>query len=114
MKEIAEYRGQKCYIPTSRMFFIKLVFFLTGKDYTEEIQDFIRNEKNWSGVMTSARIQPFYRKLINNIGCSDGKEINLRIASGKNSSLFIHWNHFRLVRKPRGISFASSQPNWNY
>ena len=44
MKNILEYRRQKCYKPTSGMCFIKCIFF-TDKDSTEEFRSFIRNEK---------------------------------------------------------------------
>ena len=49
MKEIVEYHGQNCYIPTSGLCFIKCINYFKNKDYTEEFRDFIKNEKYRSG-----------------------------------------------------------------
>ena len=76
MKKFFEYHRQNCYIPTSSMCFLKCISYFTNKDYTEEIRDFIRNEKYRPGVMTSARIQSFRRKYDINIGRFDGTKIN--------------------------------------
>ena len=56
MQEIVEYHGQNCYIPTSRMCFIKCINYSTKIDYTEEFLTFIRSEQKRSNVMTPARI----------------------------------------------------------
>ena len=45
MKEIVELCGQTSYIPTSGLCFIKCINDFTKKGYTEEIKDFIGNEK---------------------------------------------------------------------
>ena len=42
IKEIVECHGQRCFIPTSRMFFIKCIKYFTKKDYTENFLNFIR------------------------------------------------------------------------
>ena len=55
-QDIIEYTGNNCYIPTSGNCFIKCINYFTKKEYTEEFLNFIRPEKNRSGVMTSARI----------------------------------------------------------
>ena len=55
--------------------------------------------------MTSARIQPLFRKYNINIGCSDGKRIIPRNINQRNTALKIHDNHFCLIWKPNGISF---------
>ena len=73
MQENVENRGQKCYIPNSAICFIKCNIYFTDKEYTEEFQDFFKNEKYRSGGMTSARFQPFCRKFDIRIGCFDGK-----------------------------------------
>ena len=57
------------------MYLIKCSNYFTKKDYTEESMTFIRNEKNRSGVMTSARLQPFCRKYNINIRYFNGKKI---------------------------------------
>ena len=75
MQEIVEHHGQNCYIPTSGMCFIKCFNRFTKKDYTNEFLTFIRSEKYRSGVMTTARIQPFCKKYNINIGYFNGKEI---------------------------------------
>ena len=54
--------------------------------------------------MTSARTQPFCRKININIGCFNGKEVSPINITQRNISLFIH-NHFCLNWKPNGISF---------
>ena len=75
MQEIVEYHGHNCYIPTSSHCFIKCINYFTEKDYTEDFLTFIRFEKDRSGVMTSARIQPICRKYNINIGYFNGKEV---------------------------------------
>ena len=105
MQEIVEHQGQNCYIPTSGHCFIKCINYFTKKDYTEEFLTFIRAEKYRSGVMTSARVQPFCRKYNINIGCFDGKTINPRNITQRDTALKIHNNHFCLVWKLDGISF---------
>ena len=54
--------------------------------------------------MTSARIQPFYRKYNINIGCFVGTRINPRNITQRKTSLFIHNIQFCLVRKSQSIS----------
>ena len=71
------------------MCFIEFNNYFTNKDYTEEFRDFIRKEKNRPGVLTSARIQPFYKKDNINIGCFDGTRINLRNITERNISLIL-------------------------
>ena len=66
MKEIVKYNGQNSYVPTSRMCFIKCIKYFTKMDFTE-FRDLIGNEKYWSGVMTSARIQPFCKNMISTL-----------------------------------------------
>ena len=108
MQEIVEYKGSNCYIPTSGMCFIKCINHFTKKEYTEEFVTFIRSEKYRSGVMTSARIQPFCRKYNINIGCFDGTRINPRNLTQRNTSLFIYNNHFCLIWKSDGVSFEKA------
>ena len=70
-----------------------------------KISSSIGSENYRSGVMTSARIQPISKKDNINIGCFDGRRINPRNITQRSTSLFIHINHFCLVRKSNGISF---------
>ena len=111
MKEIVEYHGQNCYIPTSGNCFIKCIKYFTKKDYTEEFLTFIRTEKYRSGVMTSARIQPFCRKYNINIGCFDGIRINPQNITQRDIALKIHNNHFCLFWKSNGIIFDKATKN---
>ena len=94
IKEIAEDHRQNCYIPTSGHCFIKCIKFFTNKDYAEEILTLIGTEKYRPGAMTSARIQPLCKNKNFNIGYFDGTRINPRNITQKNTSLFIHNNHF--------------------
>ena len=55
--------------------------------------------------MTSARIQQFCTKYNINIGCFDGKRINRRNLTQRDTSLFLYNNHFCWVWKSNGISF---------
>ena len=55
--------------------------------------------------MTSATIQPFCRKHNINIGCFDGRRINPRNITHRNTSLFIHNNQFCSIWKSNGNSF---------
>ena len=77
----------KTYIPTSGMCFFKCINHFTKKDYTEEFLTWIRSEKYRSGVMTSARIQPFCRNYNINIGYFNGKEIWPRTVTHRNTAL---------------------------
>ena len=74
------------------MRFNKFIIYFTKKAYTEKIRDFIRTEKDRSGVMTSTRIQPFCKKHYINIGCFDGKRINPRNTTEGNISSFLYKN----------------------
>ena len=104
-QEIVEYHGQNCFIPTSSHCFIKCINYFTKKDYTEEILTFSRSENYRSGVMTSARVQPFCRKYNINIGCIDGTRINPRNLTQRNTLLFLYYNHFCLFWKRNGTGF---------
>ena len=105
MQEIVEYHGRNCYIPTSGMCFIKRINYFTKKDYTEEFLAFIRSEKHRSGVMTTARIQPFCKKYNINIGYFNGKEILSRTVTQRIIALKVHNNHFCLIWKSDNVSF---------
>ena len=110
MQEIVEYHGQNCYLPTSGMCFIKCINYFTEKDYTEDFLTFIRSERRRSKVMISARIQPFCKKYNINIGCFDGTRINPRnLTTQRNTSFFIHNNHFCLIWKSDAISFEKAK-----
>ena len=63
-QDIVEYKGNNFYIPTGGNCFIKSIKYLTGIDCPKEVLGFIRTEQIRSNVMTSARIQPFWRKHI--------------------------------------------------
>ena len=96
------------YIPTSGMCFIECLIILFKKDYTAEFLTFIRNEKHRSGLMTSARIQPFCRKYNSNIGYFNGKEIWPRTITQRNIAKKTHNNHFCLTWKSNDISFKKA------
>ena len=103
-QKIVEYTGNNCYIPISGMCFVKCIKYFTHKDYTDEFRHFIGNKKYLSGVMTSARIQPFCRKYNINIGCFDGKRINPRNITKRSTSLFLRRFCLLLIWKSDGIS----------
>ena len=105
MQDIVEYHGQNAYIPTSGMCFIKCVTYYTKNYYTEDFLTLIRTQKYRSGVLTSARIQPFCRKYKIKIGYFNEKEIWPRTNIQRNIALKIHNNHFCLIWKSNGISF---------
>ena len=105
MQEIVEYHGRNCYIPTSGMCFIKCINYFTEKDYTDDFLTFIRTEKYRSGVMTTARIQPFCKKYNINIGYFNGKEIWPRTVKQRNIARKVHNNHFCLIWNSNGSSF---------
>ena len=54
--------------------------------------------------MTSARIQPFCRKYNINIGCYNGFRVCPRDIAERNIALYVHENHFCLIRKSQDIS----------
>ena len=100
----------KVLYPYKRSLLYKMYYF-TKKNYTDEFLTFIRTEKYRSGVMTSARIQPFLRKHIINIGCFDGTRINPRNITQRNTSMFICNNHFCSFWKSNDISFNQAIGN---
>ena len=63
-KTFYEYTGNFCYIPTSDYCFMRCINFLTGKDYERIFLDFARDEKRRSNIMTLARIQLFFERLM--------------------------------------------------
>ena len=58
---IVEFTGSNCCTPTGGNCYLKYIKYFTKKDYLQDFSTSIRTEKYRSGVMTSARIQPFCR-----------------------------------------------------
>ena len=58
--------------------------------------------------MTKARIQPFRRANITNLGYFDGKRVFLRSVTDRDSALFLFKNHFCLIWKSEGVSFKQA------
>ena len=86
--EDIQYRGKNSFIPTKGYCFIKCNIFLTSQDYKEQYLDFIRREQGRSNVMTKARIQPFCRANIINLGYYDGERVFPRSVTERNNALF--------------------------
>ena len=106
---VVDCTGNNCCIPTSSNCLLKrIIYFTKKKDYTEEILTFIRTKKYRSGVMRSARIQPFCRKYNIDIGFFDGTRTNARNITERNIALKIHNNHFCLNWKSNDISFIQA------
>ena len=61
MEKVVEGCRQNCYVSTSGMCFIKSINYFTDKDYTEELRDFIGNEKYRSGVKTPVEYNLFVK-----------------------------------------------------
>ena len=61
-QDIVEYIGKNCYFPTRGNCFIKCIIQLTGNDYMNEFPTLIRTEQRRSNFMTTARIQPCFKK----------------------------------------------------
>ena len=104
-QDVVEGIGNKCYIPTSGNCFIKCNNSFTRKNYTQDFLIFIRTEQGRSNVMTSARIQPFCRKYIINIGFYDGYGVYPRNIAERKTAIKMHNNHFCLFWKSNGFSF---------
>ena len=104
-KIILEYKGNNCYIPTKGYCFVKCISFLTGQDYKQQYLEFITNEKRRSNIMTKARIQPFCRANIINLGYWDGERVFPRSVTNRDNALFLFNNHFCLIWKSEGVSF---------
>ena len=107
-KILLKYIGNNCSFPTSGNCFIKYVNHLTGKDYTEDFLTFIRTEQRRSNVMTSARIQPFFKKHNINIGFYDGFRVCPRNITERNVALYMYKNHFCLNWKSQRVSFKEA------
>ena len=104
-KLIVEYRGNNCFIPTKGYCFIKCINFLTGEDYKQQYLEIIRNEKRRSNIMTMARIQPFCRANIINLGYYNNDRVFPRTVTNRDSALYLYNNHFCLIWKSQGVSF---------
>ena len=74
-RQIIEYRGDNCYIPSNSYCFIKSINYLTNSDYNKQYLDVFRNEKRRSNILTMARIQPCLTKLGDNFGYFNGKKM---------------------------------------
>ena len=92
-QDIVEYLGNNRFIPTSGNRFIKYINRLTGKDFTE-ILNLVRTEQRRSNVMTSARIEPFCRKHIFNIGYFNGEEVWPGSITESKIAIKMHENNF--------------------
>ena len=103
--EIIEYRSNNCFIPTKGYCFVKCVKFLTKKDYKQQYLYFIRSEQRRSNIMTKARIQPFCRAKILNLGYYDGETVSPRSVTERNNGMYLYNNHFCLIWKSEGVSF---------
>ena len=103
--EINEHRGNKCFIPTKRLCFVKRINFLTGQDYKPQYLDFNRSDQGRSNVMTKARIQPFCRANNPNLGYYDGGRVFPRSVTDRNNALYLYNNHFCLIWKSESFSF---------
>ena len=104
-KIIIEHRGNNCYIPTKGYCFVKCVNYMSGKDYKDKYLEFIRNEKKRSNIMTKARIQPFCRANIINLGYYNDDRVFPRTVTNRDSALYLYNNHFCLLWKSYGVSF---------
>ena len=107
-KIIVEYRRNNCFIPTKGDCFVKCINYLTGQDYKQQYLDFIRNEKRRSNIMTKARVQPFGRANIINLGYWDGGRVFPRSVTNRDNALFLFNNHFCLIWKSEGVSFKQA------
>ena len=104
--EIIEYRGNKCFVQTEVYCFNSCINFLTGEDYKQRYQNFVRNGKRRSNMMTKARIQPFCRTNNFNLGYFDEIiRVFPRSVMNRNKNLFLCNNHFCLIWKSENIRF---------
>ena len=103
--QIIEYHGNNCYIPSNGYCFIKCINFITKSDYKEQYLEFFRNEQRRSNIMTKARIQPFCRANIINLGYFAGERVYPRLVTQRDTALYLFNNHFCLIWKSEHISF---------
>ena len=103
--EIIEYQGNNCFIPTKGYCFIKCIISLTGEDYKEQHLDFIRNEKRRTNIMAKARIQPFCRVNIINLGYYNEDRVFPRSVTNRDSALYLYKNQFCSRWKSENVSF---------
>ena len=107
-REIVEYIGNNCYIPTKGYCFVKCVNFFTKKDYKQQYLDFIRNEPRRQNIMTKARNQPFCKKNNVDLGCYNVDRVFPRSVTNRNTALFLHENHFCSIWKSEKVSFKNA------
>ena len=58
--------------------------------------------------MTSARVQPCLKKLVNNLGIYTNERVFPRTVTVRDSALFLYNNHFCLIWKSEGDSFKDA------
>ena len=104
-KIIVEYQVNNCFIPIKGYCFIKCVNLLTGQDYKQQYLNSIRSEQRRLNIMTKARIQPFCRANIINLGYFDGERVFPRSVTERNKALYLYNNRFGLIWKSEKVSF---------
>ena len=82
--------------------------FLTGQDYKEQYLDFIRKEKRRTNIMTIARIEPFCRANIINLGYYNNDRVFSKIVPNRDSALYLYNNLFCLICKSQAVSFIQA------
>ena len=102
-KDIVEFFGKNCYIPTSKYLFTECIIFQTQKDYKQHFLEIIRNPQRRSHAMTQARIETFCSCHNFNIGFYNGKEFFSRSIIERNKALFLYKNRFCYIKTDMGI-----------
>ena len=96
-REITEFWGKDCFIPTKRFCFTKRNKQITGQVYKAEYLDFSRNEKRRCNKMTMARTQPFCRFSSNSLGYIDGIGVFPRLVTERYKALYLYNIRFCLL-----------------
>ena len=107
---ILEYEGRPCYIPTGNACFRKCSEYIYKKDFSREYKEFILDSDRCKNIITPAKIQPFCRKYIINLGVYNKKQQSIlpKTVTERTLCLLIHNNHFCVIWKNNQSSFLDA------
>ena len=118
-KNIQEYEGEKCYIPSGNACFLKRINYIFEKDFSTEYFEFIKSDKRRQNVMSRCKIPEFCKRYKMDIGIYDLKKQGIlpQTVKQKNICVHIHENHYCVIwkknRKDRNFKYVKNNINEN-
>ena len=99
--DIAEYEGDRCYIPSGNGCFLKCINYIFDKDFSTEYFEFIKSYKRRPNVMARCRIPEFCKRYKIDIGIYDVNSRRILPWTVKQNKIcvYIHRNHYCVICK---------------